>query len=200
LACFLKVRDLSRVTPRSLTESDRGTIEPTTLTWEILDEVLFRWWVPKIIASYLVGLKARQLRENHWDRSASANSSVWRSAVADDWEIEMWTLSFVCILMLVSTPVRGERSVGEILWWHEEGLGQSLEEPQMQILWLDEELPSLTYCERFVRKEVIHCRAAPEIPKVEWRWFKRIEWSIVSEAALRSRETRFVDLWALAEW
>jgi len=25
-----------------LTESDRGTIEPTTLMWEILDKVLFR--------------------------------------------------------------------------------------------------------------------------------------------------------------
>jgi len=42
LACFLKVRDLSRVTPRSLTESNRGTIEPTTLMWEILDKVLYR--------------------------------------------------------------------------------------------------------------------------------------------------------------
>jgi len=35
-------RDLSRVTPRSLMESDRGTIEPTTLMWEILDKILFR--------------------------------------------------------------------------------------------------------------------------------------------------------------
>jgi hypothetical protein len=28
---LLKVRDLSRVTPRSLTESDRGTVDPATL-------------------------------------------------------------------------------------------------------------------------------------------------------------------------
>jgi len=89
LACLLKVRDLSRVTPRSLTKSDRSTLEPTTLMWEILDNVLFRCWVLRRIASDLVGFKARQLRENHWNRSASADSSVWRSAVADDWEIEM---------------------------------------------------------------------------------------------------------------
>jgi len=38
---LLKVTDLSRVTPRSLTELDRGTIEPITLMWEILDKVLF---------------------------------------------------------------------------------------------------------------------------------------------------------------
>ena len=33
------------------------------------------------MASDLVGFKARQLIENHWNRSASANSSVLRSAV-----------------------------------------------------------------------------------------------------------------------
>jgi len=32
--------------------------------------------VPRIIASDLLGFKARQLRENHCDRSASADSSV----------------------------------------------------------------------------------------------------------------------------
>jgi len=67
LACLLKVRDLSRLTPRSLTKSDRGTIEPTTLMLEILDKVLFRCLVPRRIASDLVGFKERQLRENHWD-------------------------------------------------------------------------------------------------------------------------------------
>jgi len=41
VACLLKVRDLSRVTSRRLTEPDRGTIEPTSLMWEILDKVLF---------------------------------------------------------------------------------------------------------------------------------------------------------------
>jgi hypothetical protein len=40
---------------------------------------------------------------------------------------------------------------------------------------------------------VIHWRAVPDIPKLVWRRFKRIEWSMVSKAALRSRETRIVD-------
>jgi len=39
---LLKVRDMSRATPLSLTESDRSTIEPTILMWEILDKGLFR--------------------------------------------------------------------------------------------------------------------------------------------------------------
>jgi len=40
--------------------------------------------VPRRIASDLVVFKVRQLRENHWDRSVSADSSVWKSGVADD--------------------------------------------------------------------------------------------------------------------
>ena len=46
---------------------------------------------------------------------------------------------------------------------------------------------------------MIHRRAVPEAPKVGLRRFKRIEWSIVSKAALRSRETRIVELRASAE-
>ena len=45
-----------------------------------------------------------------------------------------------------------------------------------------------------MRYDVIHFRAVPEIPKVDSRRFKRIRWSMVSKAALRSRETRRVDL------
>jgi len=86
--------DDKRVTIRSLTESDRGTIEPTILMWEILDNVLFRWWVPRRINSirfswvYGKTVKREPL-------SASTDSSVWRPAVADDWEMEMksWVLS-----------------------------------------------------------------------------------------------------------
>ena len=36
----------------------------------------------------------------------------------------------------------------------------------------------LTYCERLGRCEVIHWRAVPEIPKVDSRRVKRIQWSI----------------------
>ena len=39
--------------------------------------------------------------------------------------------------------------------------------PDSETLQLDEESPSLTYRERFMRYEVIHCRAVPEIPKVD---------------------------------
>ena len=34
------VRDLSTVTPWSFTVSDRGTIEPATLMWEMFDHLL----------------------------------------------------------------------------------------------------------------------------------------------------------------
>jgi hypothetical protein len=64
LTCLLKVRDLSRVTPRSLIESDRGTVDPATLISEILDRVLFHRWVPRSIASDLSGFRERELREN----------------------------------------------------------------------------------------------------------------------------------------
>jgi len=53
---------------------------------EILDRVYFllRWLVSRRIASDLVGFRARQLKENQLDKSASADSNVWRSAEAED--------------------------------------------------------------------------------------------------------------------
>jgi len=36
LTCLWKVRDLSRVTPRSLTVSDRGAVDPATCWCEML--------------------------------------------------------------------------------------------------------------------------------------------------------------------
>jgi len=42
LKCLWKVRDLSRVTPRSFTVLDRGIVDPAILMWEILDKVLLR--------------------------------------------------------------------------------------------------------------------------------------------------------------
>jgi len=40
--------------------------------------------VSRRIASDLVGFRARQLKENQLDKSASADSNVWRSAEAED--------------------------------------------------------------------------------------------------------------------
>ena len=54
-----------KVTPRSFTVSDRETIEPATLIWDMLDEELLRLRVPRRMATDLSGFNARQLRENH---------------------------------------------------------------------------------------------------------------------------------------
>jgi len=53
------VTDLSRVTPTSFTVSARGTVDPATLMWEILDRVLFCCLYAEKIASDSSGFKAR---------------------------------------------------------------------------------------------------------------------------------------------
>ena len=51
--CLRKVRDLSRVTPRSLILSTKPIVEPATLTAEMSARVRLRCDVPRRIASDL---------------------------------------------------------------------------------------------------------------------------------------------------
>ena len=55
----------------------------------MLDKELLHWRVPRRMAADVSGFNARQLRQDHWDRTYRADSSVWRSADAEDWEIEI---------------------------------------------------------------------------------------------------------------
>ncbi len=57
--CLRKVRDLSRVTPRSLMLSTRPIVEPATLTVEKSARVRLRCAVPRRIASDLPRFSAR---------------------------------------------------------------------------------------------------------------------------------------------
>ena len=57
--CLRKVRDLSRVTPRSLILSTKPIVEPATLTEEMSARVRLRCDAPRRIASDLSGLSAR---------------------------------------------------------------------------------------------------------------------------------------------
>lgn len=152
LTWLWKVRELSSVTPRSLTESERGTFDPATLIWVIFDRELFRLWVPRSIASDLSGFKARQFRENHWDRTVRADSSVRRLAEANDREIEMksWVSSaYWCWF----TP-RWERREATGETYMVKRRGPSTDPwgtPDLQALCFEEKLWSLTYCERLVK-------------------------------------------------
>ena len=63
--------------------------------------------------------------------------------------------------------------------------------------------PRVTYWTnwvRFVRYEWNHESAVPWMPNEDWSLFRRMEWSIVSNAALRSMNTSTVDMpWSI-EW
>ena len=122
LTCLWKIRNLSNVTPRSFTESDRWTVDPATSIWEMLDKLRFHWLVPRRIASDVSGFQARQLRENHWDRTARADSSLWRLGEAEDWEIEMKSNhQHIGIDWLPCE--RGWKQLGRHKWWKGLNLG-----------------------------------------------------------------------------
>jgi len=57
----------------------------------IPDNVLFRFSVPRRIASDFSGFKARQFCENQKEREDKADSRTLRLAAADETEMAMWS-------------------------------------------------------------------------------------------------------------
>ena len=84
-----KLRLQSIVTPRSLMWSDKGIMEPLTLTLEMWDRVWLRLFVPRRIASDLPGLRARPLWKNQADSDERADSRTWRFAAESGLDKEM---------------------------------------------------------------------------------------------------------------
>ena len=139
IVMFVKGETCQSVTLRSLMVSDGGIVDPATLIWVRLDKELLRWWVQRRIASDL-DLRQDSLSENHCVRPTRADSSIWMSLKAEDWEIEIKSW------MLINTLSREE--IGETYTVKRRGPWGM---PEIEDLRLDEELPILTYCERFDR-------------------------------------------------
>ena len=159
----------------------------------MVGKVRRRWWVPKIIASDLSGLiqmPLRQSQDRKADRHASKQSTdsvvslrvrpmySCASSAYCWWEMP-WSETICLSGEIYSEKSRGPRT-------------DPCGTPDTQQEGSDETDPMHTVWVRLVRYDVSQARAVPLTPKLVERRERSVEWSMVSNAALRSKETRRV--------
>ena len=184
---------LSKVTPRVLILSVIWTVVPATLTEVCGGKVRLRWWVLSQIASDLSGFKARPLTQNH---SCSVRRHRSRRPIESYWPEEVSEMK-----SCVSSAYCWWWIPDELMIWPtgevktENRIGPSTEPwgtPVFSEVSVDFDWPTTTLWTLSAKYERIQLITLPEIPNPVWSLVKSMWWSIVSNAALRSSDTRIV--------
>jgi len=177
--------------------SEIDTGEPTIWMPDRRGKELRRWRVPNIIASDLLGFRARPLWQNQQCKEARQDSRVDRGEAASFTEQAMynWVSSAYCCSDTLYCEAMS--AIGEIQ--RQNRIGPRTDPwgtpvRQSVTVGVEEALSTQTLWVLPNKYEVSHANGEPVMPNLVCNLFNRILWSMVSNAALKSKDTNIVHL------